>query len=110
MKNQVKSPIQILVEILVVIFISSVKILIMVAQLMYELYLSLRIMSYSNPMGFILALTVGGIILFFTLKFMFGSTMAAMKIIAIYIVIVVLLLTIFGGSVILPKPPTNTTP
>lgn len=107
---QVKSPLQILVEILVLIFVSSVKILFAMSQLLYELYLSLRMMSYTNPMGFILAITIGGIILFFTLKFIFGNTMAALKVMAVYIVIVALLLTFLGGEITLPEPPTNSTP
>ncbi len=109
MKNQFKSPLQILIEILVLIVVSTAKILILVTGLLYELYISLRIMSYTNPIGFILALTFGGIILFFTTKFLFKSTISAIKIMTVYVVIVILLLTIFGGSITLPEPSTTTT-
>ena len=109
MKNQVRTPLDILVEILIIIVFNSAKILVILGGLLYELYISLRIMAYTNPIGLIIALTVGAIILFFTSKFLFKSTISAIKIMTIYVVIVVLLLTIFGGTVTLPEPSTTTT-
>jgi len=109
MKNQLRSPLEILVEILIIFVTGAVRVFVLVGGLLYELYISLRIMAYTNPIGLIIALTVGGIILFFTAKHLFRSTIDVIKIMTIYIVIVVLLLTIFGGSVTLPEPTTTTT-
>jgi len=108
MKNQLRSPLEILVEILITIFISALKVLFLLGGLLYELYLSLRIMSYTNPFAFILALSIGALILFFTSKYLLGSTIAAIKIMTIYIVIVVLLLTIFGGEITITTTSTTT--
>jgi hypothetical protein len=110
MKNQVKTPVQILLEILIIIFINSVKFLISMGQLLLELYLSLKVMSYSNPIGFIFAVAIGGIIIIFTIKYMFGSTIDAMKVVVIYIVILVILMTVLGENIDMSQIDLNSTP
>ena len=108
MKNQFKNPLQILVEILVFIVVNTVKSLVILGGLLYELYISLQIMSHTNPIGFIIILTFGAIILFFTSMFLFHDIISAIKIMTIYVVIIILLLTIFGGTITLPEPSTTT--
>ena len=94
MKNQVGNPVQILIEILIAIFLSIVQLAIILSKLLYELYLSLQMMAQTNIAGYFLAIFIGGIILFFTGKYILGGTAAAIKIMAIYIIIVVFLMSL----------------
>ena len=96
MKGQVKSPIEIMIEILVVIFLGFVQLLIVISKLLYELYISFRIMAHTNFVGFFFALFLGGIIIFFTGKYIFGSTASVIKILVIYIIIVAFLMTVLA--------------
>lgn len=92
MKNQLQSPIEILIQILVVIVIDTIQLLFVVGKLLYDLYISLQIMAQTSIPGLFLALFVGGIILFFSIKFLFKSTTSVIKIMTIYIIFVIFLM------------------
>ena len=94
MKRQVGNPVQILIDILIAIFLSMVQLAIVLSKLLYELYISLQIMAQTNIVGYFLAIFIGGIILFFTGKYILGSTAAVIKIMAIYVIIVVFLMSL----------------
>jgi hypothetical protein len=100
MKNQVQSPVEILVQILITIFIDTLQLLIALGKLSYELYISLRLMAQTNIVGLFIALFIGGIILFVTTKFLFHEATHALKIMVIYIIIVAILLSLTSpGSI-----------
>ena len=86
----VESPIIILIELLqglIENFIGSFQI---VYVKLIELFISLSIISGVNPIGFIFALLVGSLVLFFILKFVFGSSKTLLVIFLFYFVLMIM--------------------
>jgi len=94
MKKQVGNPVQILIEILFTIVAGLIQLVWVLGKLLYQLYLSLQYMAQTNIVGYFLAIFVGGIVLFFTGKYVLGSTASVIKILAVYVIIVVFLMTL----------------
>jgi hypothetical protein len=93
-KNQVQSPIEILIQIMIFIFIGTVQLLLVLGKLSYDLYISLRLMAQTNITGLFIAIFIGGLILFVTTKFIFHEVTHGIKVMVIYIVIVAILLSL----------------
>ncbi len=87
----VESPIVILIELLGALienFIGSFQI---VYIKMIDLFISLSIISGLNPAGFVIAILIGSIVLFFIIKFVFGSSKILLVIFLFYFVLIVML-------------------
>jgi len=86
----VNSPIIILIEMLRALienFIGSFQIIYIK---LIELFISLAIISGINPIGFIVAVIFGSIVLFFILKFAFGSSKTLLVIFFFYFILLVI--------------------
>jgi hypothetical protein len=94
MKNQLSNVVEILIQILVAVFISTAELLLIVGKLLYELYINLQIMAHTSIVGVFVAIFIGGLVIFFSGKFLFDSTTSVIKIMTIYIVIVAILLSL----------------
>ncbi len=87
----VESPIIILIEMLgglIENFIGSFRI---VYIKLTELFISLVIISGINPIGFIIAVVFGSLVLFFILKFVFGSSKTLLVIFLFYFILVIII-------------------
>jgi hypothetical protein len=86
----VESPIVILIELLKALienFIGSFQIIYVK---LTELFVSLAIISGLNPIGFIIAVIFGSLVLFFILKFVFGSSKTLLAIFLFYFILMII--------------------
>jgi len=87
----VESPIIILIEMLGALienFIGSFRIIYLK---LTELFISLAIISGINPIGFIIAVIFGSLVLFFILKFVFGSSKTLLVIFLFYFILLIVI-------------------
>ena len=87
----VNSPIIILIEMLQALianFIGSFRIIYLK---LTELFISLAIISGINPIGFIIAVIFGSLVLFFILKFVFGSSKTLLVIFLFYFILLIVI-------------------
>lgn len=90
----VRSPFEILVEILITIVSNSIQTLTKIIQLLIEFFISLGVTAQSSLGGLITALVIGTLFFVFIWKFMFKTTTSLIKIILIYGVFIVFLFLI----------------
>ena len=94
----VRTPLDIIFEILLLIITSSVNTLLALFKLLAELFASLIWTSQMGIAGFILAIIIGGLFVVFLWKYLFKTTVSLVKLILIYaafIFILILILYIF---------------
>lgn len=86
----VNSPIIILIELLQALiknFIGSFQIIYIK---LTELFVSLAIISGISPIGFVIAVIFGSLVLFFMLKFIFGSSKTLLAIFLFYFILLII--------------------
>lgn len=94
----VKTPLDIILEIALLLITSSIKTLLALFKLLGELFASLIRTSTMGIAGFILAIIVGGLFVVFMWKYLFKTTVSLVKLILIYaafIVVLILVLYVF---------------
>jgi len=92
----VRTPLDIILEIALLIIMSSVNTLLALFELLGELFGSLIWTSQMGIIGLILAVTVGGLFVVFLWKYLFKTTVSLIKLILIYAAFVfVLILVLF---------------
>ena len=96
----VKSPVQIIIELLVGLISGLVEDLEFINAKMVELFISLGFLARTNPLGAVIAVVSGSLVLFFTLKYASGYV----KIIIILSVILVFLLLLVGLAFTITTP------
>jgi hypothetical protein len=80
----VRSPLEIIIEIFLLIFINSIQTLLMLLKLLGELFYSLAWTARTSIGGLILATIIGGLFLVFLWKYLFRETVSLAKIILAY--------------------------
>jgi hypothetical protein len=94
----VRTPLDIIFEILLLLVMSSVNTLLALFKLLGELFASLIWASQTGIAGFILAIIIGGLFVVFLWKYMFKTTVSLVKLILIYgafIFVLILVLFVF---------------
>ena len=94
----VRTPLDIIFEILLLIIVSSVNTLLALFKLLGELFASLMWTSQIGIAGFILAVIIGGLFVVFLWKYLFKTTVSLVKLILIYaafIFVLILVLYVF---------------
>jgi len=90
----VRTPLDIILEIVLLIIISAINTMLAVFRLLGELFASLIWTSQMSTVGFILALIIGGLFLIFFWKYFFKETISLVKLILIYGAFVFILIII----------------
>jgi len=92
----VRTPLDIILEIALMLIVSSVNTLLALFKLLGELFASLMWTSTLGIAGFILAIIIGGLFVVFLWKYLFKTSVSLLKLILIYGVFVfVLILVLF---------------
>jgi len=92
----VRTPLDIIFEILLLIILSSVNTLLTLFKLLGELFTSLLWTSQMGIAGFILAVIIGGLFIVFLWKYLFKTSVSLIKLILIYAAFIfVLILVLF---------------
>jgi len=91
----VKSPLQIILEILVYIILTMVETILTVSRMLGELFFSLTVISQVGVLGLIISSIIGGLVLFFVSKFLFGTSKSLIKIALVYVALVLVLFFVF---------------
>ena len=86
----VDSPITILIEMLQALIANIIGSFQVIYIKLTELFISLSFISGINPIGFVLAVIIGSIVLFFILKFVFGSSKILLVIFLFYFILLVI--------------------
>jgi len=94
----VKTPLDIIIEIALLLILSSVNTLLALFKLLAELFASLMWTSTMGIVGFIVAIIVGGLFIVFLWKYLFKTTVSIVKLIIVYaafIFVLILVLYVF---------------
>lgn len=92
----VKTPLDIIIEIALLIIMSSVNTLLALFELLVQLFTSLMWTSQMSIAGFIVAVIVGGLFVVFLWKYLFKTTVSLVKLILVYAAFIfVLILVLF---------------
>ena len=95
----VKSPFTILIELLIALienFIGSFQVTYIK---LIELFVSLAFISGLSPVAFVVAVIFGSLVLFFILKFVFGSSKTLLVIFIFYFILMIIVsLTMLAGT------------
>jgi len=86
-----KNPLQIILELFLVIIQSIIKTLTLIFQKLVELFWSLTFIAETGVIGLIIACLIGGIVIYFISKFIFKNTKSLVQILLIYIVFIFIL-------------------
>ena len=95
----VRSPIEIILEILFYIVTSSIEHVITVIKLLIELFYSLALQAQSSIFGLFISVLIGSLFFLFVWKFLFKETTSILHVILVYgafllaLIIIVLLLS-----------------
>ncbi len=102
----VKSPLQIIIELLAGLSQGLIEDLNFMYSKIFELFVSLSFLARINPLGFSLAITIGSIVLFLILKFAIGYSKTL-----VLLVVISIILILFGVGVTMITTPivANTT-
>lgn len=94
----IRTPLDIIFEILLLIILSSVNTMLTLFKLLGELFASLMWTSQMGIAGFILAVIIGGLFIVFLWKYLFKTSVSLIKLILIYsafIFVLILVLYVF---------------
>ncbi len=98
----VKTPLDIIIEIALLLIMSSVNTLLNLYKLLVELFASLMWTSRMGITGLVVAVIVGGLFVVFLWKYLFKTAISLVKLILIYaafIFILILVLYVFYSTV-----------
>jgi len=87
----VKPHLEIIAEILLYLMIKSVNTMIVLSKLLGELFVSLIWSAQTGFWAFLIAVTIGGVFIILMFKFLFKTGTSLLKIIAIYIIFLLIL-------------------
>ena len=93
----VRTPLEIIYEIILLIITSSVNTLLILFRLLGELFTSLMWVSQTGIAGLILAVIIGGLFVVFLWKYLFKTTVSLVKLILIYAAFVFVLILVLAG-------------
>ena len=88
----VKGPLLVIVDLIVFIITSTIDLIKGITNKLIELFTSLALMATTGIAGFIIASIIGGIVLFFALKYVFKTTVSLAKILLVYGFLVIIIL------------------
>lgn len=91
--EEVKSPILIVFELIKGLIENIQSSFYFIAVKLSELFVSLRFIANYSPIGFFIAIIFGSVVIFFLLKYTFGSSKALTILFIFYILIMFLLLS-----------------
>jgi len=80
----VRTPLEVIVEIILLIVLSSVNTLLALFRLLGELFASLIWTSQTGLIGFILAIIIGGLFIVFLWKYLFKTSISLVKLVLAY--------------------------
>ncbi|MFH0929535.1 MAG: hypothetical protein V1818_04260 [Candidatus Aenigmatarchaeota archaeon] len=87
----IRSPLVILFELLASLILNIIESFVTIYTKLIELFVTLGFISGLSPLGFIVALFVGSLVVYFVIKFVFGSSRMLVFIFLFYFAILVLL-------------------
>ena len=90
----VKTPLQVILEIILLLITSSVNTLLSLFRLFGELFSSLVWTSRTGILGLGVAIIIGGLFIVFLWKYLFKTTVSLVKLISIYGVLIIVLVVI----------------
>ena len=96
-----RTPLEIIIEIALLIIVSSINTLLNLFKLLGELFASLIWTSQMGIAGFILAVIIGGLFIVFLWKYLFKTSVSLVKLILVYgafIFVLVLVLFVFYSA------------
>ncbi|MBL7170276.1 MAG: hypothetical protein ISS48_04610 [Candidatus Aenigmarchaeota archaeon] len=91
----VKSPLQIILELLTLIVSSIVNTFVLIFQKLVELFESLTFIAQAGIAGLLAACFIGGLVIFLLSKFIFKNTKSLFQVLLIYVVFVLVLVLVF---------------
>ena len=94
----VRTPLQIIFEILIFIVVNSINAILTIIGLLGELFVSLTLTAQTSVVGLILAIVIGGLFVIFMSKYLFKTTISLIKIILIYgafVLVLIIILALF---------------
>jgi hypothetical protein len=91
----VKSPFQIIFELLVLLINTTIEGLGLVIDKLVELFESLVFIAKTGLAGLVISSIIGGIVVIFVSKFLFGSTKSLMKILLVYLAFILIVTLLF---------------
>jgi hypothetical protein len=94
----VRTPLDIIFEILILLIFSSFNTLLALFKLLGELFASLIFASQASIAGFILAIIIGALFIVFIWKYLFKTTVSLVKLLLVYagfFVVLIIILFIF---------------
>jgi hypothetical protein len=84
---EIRSPILIIIELLVGLIANIVQSFLFIYTKLVELFVTLGYISGFGPLGFALALVIGSTVVFFILKFVFGSSKTLLYVFLFYMAV-----------------------
>ena len=91
----VKSPLQIILELFILIIQSIVNTLKLIFEKLVELFMSLAFIAETGITGLVIAAVIGGIVVILISKFVFKSTKSLLQVLLVYVIFVVILVLVF---------------
>jgi len=101
----IKNPLQIILELLVLIIQSIVSTLALVLEKLVELFSSLAFMAGTGVVGLFIACVIGGIVVVLISKFVFKSTKSLFQVLMVYVIFVLILVLIFAMTAPISQTP-----
>jgi hypothetical protein len=88
---EIRSPIIILIELLGGLIVNFIQSFAFIYTKLVELFVNLGYMSGLSPLGFLVALFIGSFVVYFILKFIFGSSRVLFFIFLFYFALLILI-------------------
>ena len=88
----VKNPLEIILELMTYIIQTGIEAIVEIVRMMGELFVSLTFIAGLGMPGLIIASIIGGVVLFFVLKFLLRSTESLGKVMIVYVIFVLILI------------------
>ncbi|MBN2203013.1 MAG: hypothetical protein JW700_02420 [Candidatus Aenigmarchaeota archaeon] len=88
---EIRSPLVIIIELLGSLIVNTIESFVTIYVKLLELFVTLGYISGLSPLGFILALFIGSLVIYFIIKYVFGSSKTLVFVFLFYFALLVLL-------------------